>query len=319
MKSLLIYYSQSGNTKKIAEAIYAGMNQTGEPCDIKRLREVHRQDLAGYDLIGLGSPVINLKELSNVTSFIEDTMKNVDGKHGFAFCTHGALPGKYLSRVVPAMIQRGLVVIGWNDWFCSAVYGAIPKPYFTDGHPDEIDLREAEDFGREMVERSRRIYQGETQLIPTFPKGREYDEIYNPPEVEVPSRSKELRPYEKAVLKANARMGLKVNMEKCRYPKCTLCIDNCPNHSIDFSVSPPVFNIKCDCCWLCEQTCPSGAIEANWEPVQAAHDPLTIGVIQKALEIFEARGRFRRLVPLEDIGWDTPFWKTKKPPRFKIA
>ena len=59
-------------------------------------------------------------------------------------------------------------------------YPAVPKPYFTDGHPDAIDLKEAEDFGREMVERSRRIYRGETQLIPTLPKGSEYDELYDP-------------------------------------------------------------------------------------------------------------------------------------------
>ena len=42
-------------------------------------------------------------------------------------------------------------------------------PYYTAGHPDEIDLREAEEFGREMVERSRRISAGETKLIPAMP------------------------------------------------------------------------------------------------------------------------------------------------------
>src|SRR4030042_2849362 len=182
MKSVMIYYTMTGNTKKIAEAIHRGMTASGERCDIIRLREAYAKDLSEYDLIGLGSPIINQKELPSVTNFIEG-MEGVDGKHAFAFNTHGASPCRYLARVVPAMEQRGLTVIGWKDWFCSAYYPVIPKPYITDGHPDETDIEEAEEFGREMVERSRRIYAGETGLIPEFPRGKDYDERYNPPEL----------------------------------------------------------------------------------------------------------------------------------------
>jgi flavodoxin/ferredoxin len=312
MKSLVIYDSMTGNTKRIAEAIHKGISQGGGQCDIARLRDTDKRDLISYDLIGLGSPVIHGRELHNVTNFIEHSMESVEGKHGFAFCTHGAHPGHYLSRVVPAMTQRGLIIIGWNDWFGSAYHPAVPKPYFTDGHPDAIDLEEAEDFGGEMLERSRRVYLGETSLIPTFPRGREYDEIYDPPDGPKPTEE-----MAKALAIAQAQIEFKVNTEKCNYPKCTYCIDNCPMGSIDFSVSPPVFNINCDRCWLCEQTCPRGAIEIDWVPYQKAHDLWSTLILQKSLEWFEARGRFRRLVPLEDIGWDTPFGHFKRP-RFKI-
>jgi ferredoxin len=315
MKSIVIYHSNSGNTKKIAEAIYKGMSESGEKCDLVRLLDIDMQDLVGYDLIGLGSYVINIREPGNVTNFIQHNMKSVEGKHAFAFCTHGALPGYYLARVVPAMIQRGLTVIGWNDWFGSVVYPVTPKPYFTDGHPDAIDLKEAEDFGREMVERSRRIYKGETQLIPTLPKGKAYEEIYVP--VELPPVKTQFEEWKK-LLMAIANIEFKVNATKCKYPKCTICIDNCPTHSIDFSVSPPIFNINCEKCYHCEQICPTGAIEVDYGPFKTAHDPFTISLLQKSLEIFEARGRFRRLVPLKDIGWDTPTWTLKKP-RYKIG
>jgi len=81
---------------------------------------------------------------------------------------------------VPAMKQQGLTVIGWNDWFACVYFPLIPKPYFTDGHPDEIDLKEAVGFGKEMVERSRRIYQGEKRLVPEFPIDRSMQKSTTP-------------------------------------------------------------------------------------------------------------------------------------------
>jgi len=36
------------------------------------------------------------------------------------------------------------------------------EPYFTDGHTDDIDIREANDFKTDSVERSQKIYQGNT-------------------------------------------------------------------------------------------------------------------------------------------------------------
>jgi len=92
MKALVIYYSITGNTKKVAQAIHKGMcaaGRSGEKFDIAKLREVRPQDLIGYDLIGLGSPVMYRQELHNVTAFIEDGIRYAEGKHGFAFCTHG--------------------------------------------------------------------------------------------------------------------------------------------------------------------------------------------------------------------------------------
>lgn len=316
MKAIVIYYSQTGNTKKIAQAIHAGMSQTVEQCDLVRIQDVNPGILGDYDLIGLGSPVINFKEPGNIRDFIEWAMGAADGKHGFVFCTHGAFAGHYMSSVVSGIAQRGLTVVGWKDWFGSVLYPAIPKPYYTDGHPDQIDLDEAKDFGREMVERSRRISLGETQLIPDFPKGNEYDAIYDPFDL----RRMDLL---MACKEADASTVFKLNTEKCRYPTCTHCRDICPTGKIVFSGSGPDLRMTCEAgignrCFLCEQTCPHGAIEIDWTIMEKAHDPLIQEWLSKILERVEARGHFRRLVQEKDIGWGNDFYKTKKPPRFKI-
>ena len=311
MKSIVIYYSQTGNTKKIAQAIHTGMSDLSAQCDIARLQDVDTEDLTKYDLIGLGAPVWHRREPAHEMNFIEYTMDSVEGKQGFAFCTHGLLPGRFLARVVPIMTQRGIIVVGWNNWYCSVTMPEKPKPYFTDGHPDEIDLNEAKSFGREMVERSRRIYAGETQLIPTLPKGREYDELY--PGTESLRRIN----LEKLGWVDLRNFDFKVNKEKCMYPKCTVCIDNCPTHSINLSVSPPVFRKSCDRCWFCEQICPRGAIEVDWEPQVKFMDKYIIQDFARASEVAEAKGRFRRLVPLKDVGWNTYWYSVKTPPRIK--
>ena len=71
MRGIVIYYSQAGSTKKIAEAIQRGMSQRLEKCDIVRLKEVKPDDLVNYDLIGLGSPGWHSRPSPNVVAFIE--------------------------------------------------------------------------------------------------------------------------------------------------------------------------------------------------------------------------------------------------------
>src|SRR3989304_5403172 len=94
MRSLILYYSQTGNTRKIARAIYKGMSPLLEQCDIAPVKEVKPQDLNKYDLIGLGSPVWDGAETPNVRRFIENTPKQ-QGRHIFSFNTHGVMPEHY--------------------------------------------------------------------------------------------------------------------------------------------------------------------------------------------------------------------------------
>ena len=73
-----------------------------------------------------------------------------------------------------------------------------------------------------MVERSRRISGGETDLIPQYHRYRHQypKKVYD----EIDSKFREM---------------LKFHEEKCNYPM-PLCMDNCPMDGIDLSVKPPV-------------------------------------------------------------------------------
>jgi len=120
----------------------------------------------------------------------------------------------------------------------------------------------------------------------------------------------------------------RIDMTKCRYPECTICIDHCNNNSIDFSQNPPVFKNNCerdDLCWL---ICPEGAIEIT--NLEESHGTIKMlreeqGVsphypsclLQQTIDA-EKRGTFRRLTPIDDVGWDNLIMYIKHHPRFDI-
>jgi flavodoxin/NAD-dependent dihydropyrimidine dehydrogenase PreA subunit len=324
MKCLIIYFSLTGNTGKVARAIYEGIRDFVEECHIAMLKDVNPSDLVKYDLIGLGSPV-HFYEPANVRHFIQ-RIGSIAGKHCFLFCTHATWPEAFFPSILEALQPTGLLIIGTGHWYGGQFDQQFPTPFLTDGHPDEIDLLEAKDFGRQMIERSRRIWAGETQLIPSLPVGRALglqiaehvlrqcvdDEKQTPSESKI-QKAKQLIP-------RSFKSVAKLNMNKCSYPKCRLCMDNCPMDGIDLSISPPRFAEPCMNCLFCEKICPRGAIECDFEETVKICRWGTEEIYAPILARAEAEGRFRRLIPLDKVGWDTPYYKVfNQHPRFVIT
>ncbi|MBS7632205.1 flavodoxin domain-containing protein [Candidatus Bathyarchaeota archaeon] len=55
MKVLVVYYSETGNTEKIAKAIYEEASRKHE-AHLKRVKDIKPETLNDYDLVFLGSP-----------------------------------------------------------------------------------------------------------------------------------------------------------------------------------------------------------------------------------------------------------------------
>lgn len=375
MKGVVYYYSATGNTKKIAKAIGEGINKVFE-CMVVSIKKATPTEAMDFDLIGIGAPIWYFREPANVKRFIYQ-MPNLKGKLGFVFCTHGAMPFGIFFSMCPLLQKRGLTLIGWKDWYGSVeqVLHAV-KPYFTDGHPDEIDLEEARKFGQEIAEKAKRIFGGEKGLIPSIPKGKKAPPPFKPYPIKEPFPGAKPERYvdlssckypeckmcieicpAKAIKLENGKIVFKKNcfncslcdrtcphgaikldartqaiirtnkiidMQKCRYPECKICIEHCPMEAIDFSTSPPSFKHNCEGDDLCWVICPTGAIEIT--NIELTHELMYKRILEnkenhpflKFLEEEEKMGRFRRLVPLEKVGWDNPIYKIKKTPRFLI-
>lgn len=308
MKCIIIYVSVTGNTELIARTIQSGIKQAASHCDIVNLKEANWRHLWQYDLIGFGCPPMkDHVETPGLKTFINN-MRFAGGRHAFVFATHGTHPEFIFPSMIPRLKRRGLTVIGMYSCYAPCYLSIMPWPYLTAGHPDSIDLQEAEDFGREMVARSRRITAGETDLIPPVPKAPRPDPEQAKEMTKVAEAQKEegKQPYH-----SSFQTLRKFHEEKCTYPECRLCMDNCPEDGIDLSVRPPVIGKPCIGCTFCAKICPTGAMdESAWVEASAP-------MIARMMESFyvegsvksEAEGSFRRLVPLEDIGFDTPVYK----------
>ena len=319
MKCAVIYFSATSNTEKVAKAIGAGIKQAAGHCDVVKIKDAHPRRLWEYDLIGIGCPVYGFVETLNVRAFIKD-MRFVGGKHAFAFCTHGTVGEYFFPSIVPRMRNRGMVVIGMWDCYGTVYMGGSGENSPTGGHPDEIDLKEAEEFGREMVERSQRISAGEKGLIPSYPK---YAKFHANKYI----RDRQKREVElgmPANVAVRQRPQNKVDKEKCNYPKCRLCMVHCPMDGIDLTVEPPVIAKPCIGCGMCELICPTGAMyregfggfAAPEEARKAVHEEFYANPLAQA----EAEGRFRRLVTVKgDFGGPPPRKPSDKHPRWIIG
>jgi len=156
MKKLVVYYSLTGNTKKVAEAIYEVLP---EPKSLKPLAEV--QNVDDYDLIFIGFPVHS----HSLPYKVETFLKNLpSGKKIALFMTHGSIPGTRLS--LEAM-EQALVLTGQNKvlgtFSCRGkvspqaleILGKSPEHEFwtemavtAASHPDQHDLEDAKTFAR---------------------------------------------------------------------------------------------------------------------------------------------------------------------------
>ena len=303
MRCLIVYFSQTGNTQRIAQAVQKGVKSATGHCDIFAIKDANPRRLHDYDLIGVGTPVWGI-EPDNVQIFINN-MRFVGGKHAFGFCTHGGVPDHFFPSMIARLKRRSLAVIGARDWYgdCTLYHHCYPYP--TAGHPDQIDLEEAEEFGKTMVDRSRRVHSGEKGLL-----------ISAPPKLPPPS-AVEMEGFK--VIKAFPAM-VRFHEEKCAYPACRLCMDNCPMTASILSVKPPVIARPCASCEFCARICPTGAIDIqDWLDALQSGVPMMSAVILPHQLKDEEEGRFRRLLPLEKVGYTLNYRLRTRHPQWIIG
>ncbi len=118
MQILVMYYSRTGHTKKLAEEIAKGIEAEGAKAIVKSTSEVTKEDLVASDGIIAGSPVYfgtMAAELKDVFDKFVGVRKKMEGKIGAAFATSADPSGgkeTTILSILQAMLIYGMVVAG---------------------------------------------------------------------------------------------------------------------------------------------------------------------------------------------------------------
>jgi len=156
-KVLVIYYSRTGNTAKMAEGVAAGAKSSGAEVSVKRVDEVRLDDLKNADGIIIGSPTYygqmaaEIKQLFDNSSDIRGQLEN---KVGAAFTSSGSAAGgnqTALLSIIQSMLIHAMVVVG-DPMETGGHYGAIAV-----GEPDKNALAACRQLGLRVANMAKKL------------------------------------------------------------------------------------------------------------------------------------------------------------------
>ena len=164
MKVLVAYYSDTGNTQKVADAIYDAVGESEKEICLAK----EASNLSDYDLIFCGFPVQSMGLPAKKVDFVKGIP---EGKKVAFFATHGSLRGGELAITAffaALSLSKNLKVMG--TFGCrgvvkQAIVDALLKKaehrgwaleaQSAVGHPDEADLEDAKAFAMTIVTKAR--------------------------------------------------------------------------------------------------------------------------------------------------------------------
>jgi NAD(P)H dehydrogenase (quinone) len=158
MQVLVMYYSRSGNTKKLAEEIARGVKEVrGVSCIVKPASEIKKEDFLSSDGIIAGSPVYfgtMAAELKAVFDKFVGIRKKMGDKVGAAFATSGDPTGgkeTTIISIIQALMIYGMIIVG-DPLDATGHYGVA-----CTGAPDEKTISNAKKLGKRVATLIKRL------------------------------------------------------------------------------------------------------------------------------------------------------------------
>ena len=119
MKAIIIYWSKTGNTEKVALAIKESLQETGMSVSLKKVEDAGEIDFFAYDLICLGFPSYRWRPPKPVDEFLNSTFRahrkegrvqvsapKLSDKSALIFCTYSG-PHSGIREAIPAGLYAG--------------------------------------------------------------------------------------------------------------------------------------------------------------------------------------------------------------------
>lgn len=139
-KIYVVYWSQTGNTEAMAEAVARGIRSEGKESAVVEVGSISPEELKGEAVFALGCPAMGAEVLeeSEMEPFVETLEAFVKGKTVGLFGSYGWGDGEWMRDWEARMQQAGANVIGGEGVICQET-------------PDQEALEKCEELGKNLA------------------------------------------------------------------------------------------------------------------------------------------------------------------------
>lgn len=156
-KMLIVYYSRTGNTEKMAGSVGEGASEIENvDVDVSPVEDLTPDDLLAYDAIIMGSPVYFGTMAAELKKLIDESVKHftkLEGRLGGAFASSGAAHGGNETTILDickALMVHGMIVKGIAE---GSHYGPVAV-----GEPSDDECEECREYGRDIARLAARLF-----------------------------------------------------------------------------------------------------------------------------------------------------------------
>ncbi len=109
----VVYWSGTGNTEKMAQAVAKGIEEAGKEANLLEVGAADASALAGEDAFALGCPSMGAEQLEEdeMEPFVEALEPLVSGKHILLFGSYGWGDGEWMREWAERMKNAGAVLV----------------------------------------------------------------------------------------------------------------------------------------------------------------------------------------------------------------
>ena len=173
-KAAIIYWSKTGNTEKVAQAVKEGLEAASIKVTVKRPEDAEDLDFFGYDLVCVGFPSVQWHPPKPMADFLQKKFAEyreqgkvklgapkVAGKNVLVFCTYSG-PHTGVDEAVPAgkYVGQFFEHLGFNvidEWYVlSEFHGSEEnsikgKMGNIKGKPNKEDLKKIKKTAQALI------------------------------------------------------------------------------------------------------------------------------------------------------------------------
>ncbi|MDD7114214.1 MAG: flavodoxin [Lachnospiraceae bacterium] len=139
-KVFVVYWSQTGNTQAMAEAIGEGIAAAGKESVVTEVGNISAAELKNEKVFALGCPAMGAEVLEEMEMepFVEEVEGIAKGKTIALFGSYGWGDGQWMRDWEERMIAAGAVVLNGEGLICQEI-------------PDDGALEECREIGKQLA------------------------------------------------------------------------------------------------------------------------------------------------------------------------